>query len=88
MPGFVSDFAVARLAAQPATRDALGEVLQRAVTQQDPAARELLDEVTDALRTRARERLQAAGLPEELAEGLQTPWRALERVMGNRMRAE
>ena len=84
LPAFVSDFAAARLVAQPAARGALREVLQRAVAQQDPAAKVIIDEVTDALRGRARKRLQAAGLPEQLAEGLQTPWGALERLRGSR----
>ena len=59
-------------------RDALGTVLERALVREDPAARQLVDEVADTLRGRLRERLEAAGLPGQLAEGLQSPWRLLE----------
>ena len=78
LPPLISDMAAARVASTPEVRDALGTVLERALVREDPAARQLVDEVTDTLRGRLRERLEAAGLPGQLAEGLQSPWRLLE----------
>ena len=78
LPPLISDMAAARMASAPEVRDALGTVLERALVREDPAARQLVDEVADTLRGRLRERLEAAGLPGQLAEGLQSPWRLLE----------
>lgn len=74
LPSVLGDFALARVANEPAVRSALGEVLRRAVVQADPAARAAVDSVGLELRGRMRKRLEAAGLPPAFADVVRTPW--------------
>ena len=71
-----SEFAVARVAAEPGVRAALAEVARRALVAEDAEARATVDSVAAVLRERLRARLRAAALPERVADALvQTPWR-------------
>ena len=75
LPAGLSDFAVIRVAAEPAARAALLEVARRAVLEADEPARATVDNVADALRTRLRGRLREAELPEGIADAVvRTPW--------------
>ena len=74
LPSAFDDLMAVRIAGKPEVRAAVGSVLRGAVVEQDPAARALVDDVVLRLRDRLRERLEAAGLPGALSQGLQTPW--------------